>query len=140
MTEPVPLDPAASAPASASSSLANNESTVQITQRQAKPVSAPEPAHESLRQDPAAPPSPAPAPAPVTEPAALPEPAALAPATVEPPAPVPEVAAAPVFYAPEVQETPQLSIPERMNLLQSTQQTVNNQLDALEAALKKKPV
>jgi hypothetical protein len=62
------------------------------------------------------------------------------PAPVQPPAPVPEVATAPVFYAPEVQETPQLSIPERMNLLQSTQQTVNNQLDALEAALKKKPV
>jgi len=141
MTEPVSQD-------KAPSTLANNESTVQVTQRAAKPVAAPEPAHESLSSAPAVTTAPVPAhaPAPVAETApvpAVPAPAEPAPApqaapVMAAPAPVVETVAAPVFSAPEVQETPQLSIPERMNLLQSTQQTVNNQLDALEAALKKK--
>jgi len=142
MTEPV-------SQVKAPSSLANNESTVQVTQRAAKPVAAPEPAHESLSSAPAVTTAPVPAhaPAPVAEtapvPIAVPAPAEPAPApqaapVMAAPAPVVEAVAPPVFSAPEVQETPQLSIPERMNLLQSTQQTVNNQLDALEAALKKK--
>jgi hypothetical protein len=50
---------------------------------------------------------------------------------------VPQAVAEPVYFVPEVQEMPRLSIPERMNQLQDSQQNVRNQLDALEAALKK---
>jgi hypothetical protein len=51
--------------------------------------------------------------------------------------PAPAAVAEPVYFVPEVQEMPRLSIPERMNQLQDSQQNVRNQLDALEAALKK---
>jgi hypothetical protein len=39
--------------------------------------------------------------------------------------------------APEVQETPQVSIQERMTQLNDLQQSARDQLAALEAALKK---
>ena len=81
-------------------------------------------------------------PAPHAQPAATPAPAAE-PVAQAPAAPAPVVAATPaavaepVYFVPEVQEMPRLSIPERMNQLQDSQQNVRNQLDALEAALKK---
>ena len=108
-------------------SLGPTETKVQVTQRIM----------------PGAPPSqPAPQAQPAVAPPTAPEPIAQAPAAPAPVAatpaePAPQAVAEPVYFVPEVQEMPRLSIPERMNQLQDSQQNVRNQLDALEAALKK---
>ncbi|MEY4695357.1 MAG: hypothetical protein RLZZ95_1806 [Pseudomonadota bacterium] len=110
-----------------SDSLGASETKVQITQRTVPGAAPAQPA------PPAAPASVLPAPAPEAPAAAPVAPAPVAAAPVEaPPAP-----AEPIYFVPEVQEMPRLSIPERMNQLQDSQQNVRNQLDALEAALKK---
>lgn len=82
-------------------------------------------------------------------PAEVPAPApspAVAPAPAEPVAPAAPVAPVlaepvatpePIYLAPEVQETPQVSIHERMNQLNDLQQSARDQFAALEAALKK---
>ena len=105
--------------------LGPNETKVQVTQRIVPGAAPSQPA------------APAVVPPPAPEPVAA-APVAPAPEVVAAPAaPPPAAVAEPVYFVPEVQEMPRLSIPERMNQLQDSQQNVRSQLDALEAALKK---
>ena len=111
--------------------LGPNETKVQVTQRTV-PGAAPS---QPVPQPAVAPPA---EPAPVAQAPVAPAPApAPAPVAAAPAEPAPPAVAEPVYFVPEVQEMPRLSIPERMNQLQDSQQNVRNQLDALEAALKK---
>jgi hypothetical protein len=113
---------------SPANSLGPSETKVQVTQRivPGAPASQPTPEVQPAVAPPAAlePVAAAPVPPPTVVPAA-------------PTAPPPAAVAEPVYFVPEVQEMPRLSIPERMNQLHDSQQIVRNQLDALEAALKK---
>ena len=77
------------------------------------------------------------------------EPEAIAAAVEPAPAPAPEPApqaqaapaapAAPVRAAPALQESPKVSIPERMNHLSTENQRLRDELNALEQSLKSTP-
>lgn len=116
---------------SSADSLGPSETKVQVTQRIVPGAPPSQPAPEA--QPAVVPP---PAPEPVAAAPAAPTPVVPA-APAAPAAPPPAAVAEPVYFVPEVQEMPRLSIPERMNQLHDSQQNVRNQLDALEAALKK---
>ena len=83
----------------------------------------------------------------VAEPAPPAEPAAVdtsetapAPAPVASPAPVAPPAVAQAVVRPALQEIPKVPIPVRMNQLQSDQQRLREELEALENALKSPPL
>lgn len=115
-----------SAQASAASQLPTGESQIGVVRRPGAAAAAPEAEGPVLEHSVAVPEVPA-------EPiAAEPQPEPQAP-------PAPAAPVVPVRAAPALQESPKVSIPERMNHLSTENQRLRDEMQALEQSLKLKP-
>ena len=119
---------------SAASPLPTGESQIGVVRRPAAPEADGPVLEHSVAVPQAAPGEPEAIEAAV-EPAPAPEPAPQAQAA---PA-APEAPAAPVRATPALQESPKVSIPERMNHLSTENQRLRDELQALEQSLKSTP-
>ena len=116
---------------SAASPLPTGESQIGVVRRPAAPQAEGPVLEHSVAVPPAdstEPEAPVPAPAPVS----VPSPVSAAPAA-------PAAPTAPVRVTPALQESPKVSIPERMNHLSTENQRLRDELQALEQSLKSTP-